>query len=102
VGHEIVRLVHADKNGDQEIQEMGVLGRTNPLLFFHFKLNVSLGTDHIKNLFTEPLSSQGLLFWLHYSGFQASCHIAVSIRLLSNLRCCNAGITDRGICEECH
>jgi hypothetical protein len=26
-------------------------------------------------LFTEPLSSNGRLLWLHYSGLQASCHI---------------------------
>jgi hypothetical protein len=28
------------------------------------------------NLITEPLPSNGHLFWLHYSEFQPSCHIA--------------------------
>jgi hypothetical protein len=26
------------------------------------------------NVFTKPLPSNRRLFWLHYSGFQASCH----------------------------
>jgi hypothetical protein len=32
------------------------------------------------NVFTEPFHSNGYLFRLHYSGFQASCHIAPSLR----------------------
>jgi hypothetical protein len=30
-------------------------------------------------VFTEPFSSNERLLWLHYSGFQASCHIMLSI-----------------------
>jgi hypothetical protein len=33
-------------------------------------------------VFTEPLASNGRLFWLHYSGFQAACHIGPTIQLL--------------------
>jgi hypothetical protein len=28
------------------------------------------------NKFTKPLPSNGYIFWLHYPGFQLSCHIA--------------------------
>jgi hypothetical protein len=43
-------------------------------------------------VFTEPLPGNRRLFWLQYSGFQALCHIALSLRLLSNLRGYNVGI----------
>jgi hypothetical protein len=33
------------------------------------------------NLFTEPLPSNKRLFWLHYSGFRASCHKMATIVL---------------------
>jgi hypothetical protein len=34
------------------------------------------------SVFTEPLPSSGRLFFLRYSGFQPSCRIAPSLRLL--------------------
>jgi hypothetical protein len=43
----------------------------------------------------ETLPSNNL-FWLHYSGIQASCQIAPSLSLVSNLRSCIAGVTEGG------
>jgi hypothetical protein len=51
------------------------------------------------NVFTEPFPINRRLLWLHYSLFQAPCHIAPSLRLLSNFSSCNVGITDgRNLC----
>jgi hypothetical protein len=80
--------------------KQGVLRRTDILLSFHYKTGVGLGTDRIKTpyptvcLFTEPLPTNVRHFWLHYSGFQTSCHIVPSLRLPSNSRCCEVGVTD--------
>jgi hypothetical protein len=42
----------------------------------------------------QPSSSNGRLYSLRYSGFQASRHIVPSFRLHSNLRGCNVGVID--------
>jgi hypothetical protein len=58
--------------------------RNNRLIFFHCLLSIWDDTDHIqntpvvfiayirccRNVFTEPLTSSGHLFWLNYSCFQ--------------------------------
>jgi hypothetical protein len=36
------------------------------------------------NMFTEQFPSNGSLLWLHYSGFQTSCHYIVGCSLLSS------------------
>jgi hypothetical protein len=45
-------------------------------------------------VFTEPLPTNVRLFGNHYSGFQASFHTAPSLRLFTNLKGFNVGITD--------
>jgi hypothetical protein len=46
------------------------------------------------NVFTDTLTRNSRLFWLRYRWFKASCEISSFLRLLSNLRGCNVGITD--------
>jgi hypothetical protein len=52
------------------------------------------------NMFIEPSPSSGRLLWLHYSGFQASCHIAPLLRLvvLSSLQVYHHFFYSKGPC----
>jgi hypothetical protein len=38
------------------------------------------------NVITEPLASNELPLWIHYSGFQASCHSILIFNILENVR----------------
>lgn len=41
----------------------------------------------------KPLHSNDL-FWLYYDGFQSSCHIILTLRVLSNMKNCNVEIIE--------
>jgi hypothetical protein len=48
--------------------------------------NTSFGRRCRANVFAEPMLSNGLLLWLHYSGLQASCHIMIAVYLHTQFR----------------
>jgi hypothetical protein len=43
---------------------------------------VSMRTHCRGNVFTDPLPRNTRLFWLHYSGYQESCHIVQSLKAI--------------------
>jgi hypothetical protein len=49
---------------------------TVPLLFCHFTA--------AETCVSEPMDSNGLPLWLHYSGFQASCHSIILVFIWRN------------------
>jgi hypothetical protein len=53
------------------------------------------------NVFTPPLLSNGRLFLFRYSGFQPSCHIASSLRLLVLRRIAISSYPRGRVCEVC-